>query len=360
MSEQESSIREGVKDYYGKQVQSTKDLKSNVCCAYKSPPQHIRQILSTIHAEVLDKFYGCGLVCPPAVEGLTVLDLGCGSGRDCYLLSALVGSQGKVIGVDMTDEQLAVAIKHIDYHTKQFGYTTPNVEFKKGYIEQLGDVGIGDNSVDLIVSNCVINLSVDKESVLRECYRALKAGGEMYFSDVYSDRRVPAELKKDPVLYGECLSGALYWNDFKTLARKVGFCDPLLVETSDITVDDSALQAKLGPIKFFSRTYRLLKVPDQEPSCEDYGQSVRYKGGIEHSPDQFVLDITHVFPKGQDVRVCGNTFSQLQHSRYGRYFDFMGDRSCHHGLFSCDLPVINQANSAALASSACCTGKKCC
>jgi len=139
----DQTIREAVKDYYGKQLQASSDLKTNACCASGAPPKHIRQILSTIHPDILDKFYGCGLVCPPNVEGLTVLDLGCGyetfifdfgaygwtplpfffsTGRDCYILSSLVGSKGRVIGVDMTDEQLAVATKYIEYHTKQFGY----------------------------------------------------------------------------------------------------------------------------------------------------------------------------------------------------------------------------------------------
>src|SRR5690606_25122218 len=140
--------------------------------------------------------------------------LGCGAGRDVYALSALVGESGSVIGVDMTDEQLAVANRHRGYHAQAFGFARSNVTFLHGYIEKLDALDLPDNSIDILVSNCVINLSPDKEAVLKQVHRLLKPGGEMYFSDVYCDRRVPAQLMEDPVLYGECLSGALYWNDF--------------------------------------------------------------------------------------------------------------------------------------------------
>ena len=110
----------------------------------------------------------------------------------------------------MTDEQLEVATKHLDYHTEKFGFS--NVEFKKGYLENLGDLGLEAGSFDVIISNCVINLCSDKEAVLKECLNLLKPGGELYFSDVYSNRRVPKSLQEDEVLWGECLSGALYWN----------------------------------------------------------------------------------------------------------------------------------------------------
>jgi arsenite methyltransferase len=91
----------------------------------------------------------------------------------------------------MTDEQLEVANRNIEHHTSAFGFSQPNTEFKKGYIERLDELDLADNSFDVIVSNCVINLSPDKDAVLREAYRVLKPGGELYFSDVYSDRRVP-------------------------------------------------------------------------------------------------------------------------------------------------------------------------
>jgi len=154
------------------------------------------------------------------LEGKTVLDLGCGSGRDVYIASQLVGPEGKVIGVDMTEEQLDTAREYQSYHAEKFGYD--NVEFHLGLIEKLDEIdSLEDGSVDIIISNCVINLCPDKEAVLRSCHRLLKEGGELYFSDVYSNRRVPQSLREDEVLWGECLSGALYWNDFHNLGKNV-------------------------------------------------------------------------------------------------------------------------------------------
>jgi len=105
-----------------------------------------------------------------------------------------------------------------------FDLAKPNVEFRKGVIENLKEsAGIEDNSIDVVISNCVINLSADKEAVFREVWRILKPGGELYFSDVFSDRRVPQHLKDDKVLWGECLSGALYIEDFRRMLARVGF-----------------------------------------------------------------------------------------------------------------------------------------
>ncbi len=132
---------------------------------------------------------------PEVLEGCKVLDLGCGAGRDCYIISKLVGSTGRVVGIDMTPELLETARRHVKVHTAKFGFSEPNVEFRQGYIEQLADIDLKNNYFDCIVSNCVINLSLDKDAVLHEAYRVLKPGGELYFSDVYADRRLPKVFK---------------------------------------------------------------------------------------------------------------------------------------------------------------------
>jgi SAM-dependent methyltransferase len=221
----------------------------------------------------------------------------------------LVGSKGFVTGVDMTDEQLKTAREFIDYHTKEFGYAQPNVQFIKAFIEDLSAIPSG--SVDLVVSNCVVNLSPDKLAVLREANRILREGGEMYFSDIYSDRRIPAALMSNPVLHGECLSGALYWNDFLRLARQAGFGDPRLVEDRPVAIHNTEIRKLLGPAKFFSATYRLFKLQRLEGDCEDYGQAVIYKGTIDTCPEEFPLDGHHLFPKGKVFPVCRNTFLML-------------------------------------------------
>ncbi|MBB6522933.1 methyltransferase domain-containing protein [Pseudoteredinibacter isoporae] len=326
-------MREDVKEYYGKTLAGSEDLKTDACCTLEAPPQNIREIQKKIHPEVSGHYYGCGLIIPQEINGLRILDLGSGSGMDVYTLSAMVGKSGYIVGVDMTDEQLAIARRHREYHAEAFGYEQSNVEFHKGYLEQLDELNLEPGSFDLIVSNCVINLCQDKEAVLKHCHRLLKEGGEMYFSDVYSDRRVPESLRQDPELYGECLSGALYWNDFHNLAKNCGFADPRLVEDRPLGLNNDSVIERIGHIGFYSATYRLFKIDDLEPACEDYGQAVKYLGGIEEQEQQFTLDKHHLIEKGRLFPVCGNTYRMLNESRFAKYFEFYGSWDQHFGIF---------------------------
>lgn len=329
----ETATHKEVQDYYGKELQHTDDLKTNACCTLVRPPKHIREALSLVHDEVQAKYYGCGLTIPSHVDNLKILDLGSGSGRDCYIAGKLVGENGHIIGVDMTDNQLAVANKYTEYHREAFGYKNSNVEFVKGNIEQLDTLDLEPNSFDLIISNCVINLATDKQKVLNDAFALLKPGGEMYFSDVYADRRVPVELQQNRVLWGECISGALYWNDFLNTAKKAGFTDPRAVESKPVTVENEELEALLGDIKFFSVTYRLFKIEGLESDCEDYGQAAVYKGTIPEAKQSLMLDDHHIFPKGKMITVCGNTYRMLNETRYAEHFEFFGDWSTHYGIF---------------------------
>jgi arsenite methyltransferase len=324
---------EEVKNYYGKTLQSSDDLKTDACCTLDQPPAYLKEVLSQIHDEVMARYYGCGLVAPEQLRGLKILDLGSGSGRDAYALAALVGESGQIVGVDMTDEQLDVANRHLEFHREAFGYKNGNVTFHKGYLEKLDELGFANDSFDIIVSNCVINLCEDKEAVLREAFRVLKPGGELYFSDVYADRRVPSELVSDPILYGECLSGALYWNDFINLSKKVGFADPRLVEDRPLGIQSKAIELLIGHINFFSATYRLFKIADLEPACEDYGQTVIYQGTIDQHPNAFELDQHHPMPTGEAFPVCGNTWRMLHESRFKDHFQFIGNWDQHLGIF---------------------------
>ena len=254
-----SDKHEAVSEYYGSTLEKSDDLKTNACCTVQSYPQRVQKALDLIHPEVLDKYYGCGLTIPEELDGKRVLDLGSGSGRDCYIASYLVGEGGSVVGVDMTDEQLNVARRHIGFHAQAFEYAQPNVEFHKGLIEKLDDIGLESDAFDVAISNCVINLCPDKPGAMQEIFRVLKSGGEFYFSDVYADQPVPAHLVDDPVLYGECLSGALAEHDFIQLAIETGFAEPVEVERSVITIDNDAVQEKVGTIKFNSITFSLIK-----------------------------------------------------------------------------------------------------
>lgn len=332
-SKQVEQVKNEVKDYYGKTLQQSEDLQTNACCTGDVYPDYVKKILAKIHDEVHTKYYGCGLTIPTGLSGKKVLDLGSGAGRDCYIVSSLVGPEGEVVGVDMTDEQLDVANRHIEYHREVFGFEKSNVKFLKGEIEKLDALNLPDDYFDVVISNCVINLSTDKDAVLNEVYRVLKPGGEIYFSDVYSDRRIPAELVKDPILYGECLSGALYIQDFKDLAKKVGFNDPRLVETDRITMMNAEIEKLVGDIKFYSMTFRLFKLKELENHCEDYGQEVIYSGNLEESPELFILDEGHHIKKGEKFKVCGNSFRMLNESRFKDYFQFTGNMTNHLGLF---------------------------
>lgn len=341
-----------VQDYYGRQLQGTTDLKTSACCDISAIPEWLKPLLARIHPEVLSRYYGCGLVCPPLLEGCRVLDLGCGSGRDVYALAQLVGPTGSVVGVDMTDEQLAVARAHQPYHANAFGYD--NVTFLHGYIERLADLGLEPGSFDVIVSNCVVNLSPDKDAVLAGVQQLLKPGGEFYFSDVYADRRVPLAVKNDPVLYGECLGGALYWKDFERLAQRHGFADPRLTEDRPLAVTDPLLAARTGNLRFFSATYRLFKLAALESACEDYGQAVIYHGSIPEHAGRFVLDAHHDIQTGKVFPVCGNTWHMLAGTRLAPHFTFIGDFSTHYGIFEGCGTALPYATTSTTSGGACC------
>ncbi len=331
-----SDIREQVKDYYSNiSVNKEGKLETSVCCcSTDSFPDYLKEALGMISDEILDRFYGCGSPLPPAVEGCTVLDLGCGTGRDVYLLSYLVGEKGKVIGVDMNEDQIAIAKKYQDEMAAKFGYKESNVEFKKGYIEDLKELGIEDGSVDVVVSNCVINLSPNKEAVLSEVYRVLKNGGELYFSDIFADRRVPEEISVHPVLRGECIGGAMYVEDFRRLMRKVGWEDFRYTTSYVSPIGNPEIEKLVENIKFSSRTVRAFKLPEYlEDICEQYGQVATYKGGIQGSEFAFDLDDHHCFEKNLPMTVCGNTCAMVQNTRFGKYFEIMGDRTRHFGPF---------------------------
>jgi SAM-dependent methyltransferase len=349
-----------VQEYYGRILEKTEDLKTSACCTVEAPPRYVSDALSKIHEDVAGRYYGCGLVLPEALEGCRILDLGCGTGRDCYLLAQLTGPNGHVVGVDMTEEQLAIAERYRDYHAQRFGYSRSNVTLRAGYIEQLEELQLEPESFDVIVSNCVINLSPDKAAVLRGAHRLLKPGGELYFADVYADRRVPADVARDPVLYGECLGGALYWNDFLALAKGAGFLDPRLVTDRAIEITDERIERAVRGVRFYSATYRLFKVTGLEAACEDYGQAVVYRGTIPHHPEQFTLDAHHLLPAGKVFPVCGNTFDMLAAGRLRSHFDFIGDKSRHFGIFpGCGLAMPFAAGAPEAAAPAS-SGASCC
>ncbi len=336
-----SIINDSVKTYYGEVLENKYDLRTSACCPIDAMPEFLKPLLKNIHPEIQQKFYGCGSPIPTCLEGKTVLDLGCGTGRDVYLLAQMVGEQGQVIGIDMTEQQLEVAKSHEEFHRQAFGFKNSNVKFSHSYIEDLRPAEIADNSIDVVVSNCVINLAANKEKVFQEIFRVLKPGGELYFSDVYADRRIPAELLDDEVLLGECLSGALYEEDFRRLMHQVGFTDFRRMEQGMIELHDADIVRKAGMINFSSQTVRAFKC-ELEDMCENYGHVAFYLGTIEQQPHAFDLDDHHHFRTGLPEPVCGNTAKMLTETRYKKHFTVLGDFSTHYGLFDCSNEPVNE------------------
>jgi len=336
MSTENSSL-EAVWEYYGKTLRSSADLTTGACCCAEAIPVSHAAILGQIDEEITNRFYGCGSPIPPALEGCTVLDLGCGAGRDAYLASQLVGPTGRVIGVDATKDQIDIAERHRESQARRFGMERPNTEFRLGTIEDLAALGIENGSVDVGISNCAINLAEDKRRVLAEILRVLRPGGELYFSDVFAGRRVPKALRDDPVLMGECMAGAMYIEDFRRLMLELGCADLRVVSKRRIAIGNVDAERRVGGIDFYSMTVRVFKLEGLEDRCEDYGQVGYYLGTIPEHPWSFALDDHHTFVTGKALLVCGNTAAMVSETRYGRHFRVVGDRSLHYGLFDCGV-----------------------
>jgi SAM-dependent methyltransferase len=202
------------------------------CCGNSSPVDLSKSLgysESDVQA-VPDANLGLGCGNPTAFAelkpGNVVLDLGSGGGFDCFLAAQKVGSSGKVIGVDMTPEM----VKKAQANAQKYGYL--NVEFRHGDIE---DLPVEDSSVDIIISNCVINLAPDKEKVFREAFRVLKPEGRMYISDMVLLDELPEELKNDSGLLAGCIAGAVLKEEYLRLLKKAGFSVEILNEDLDIS-----------------------------------------------------------------------------------------------------------------------------
>ena len=314
-----SEVVDFVSEYYGKTVSKTEDLAFDACCV----AEYDLGLLTAITAEVKEKRYGCGSPIPQLIGGCTVLDLGSGAGIDCFIAAQLVGESGHVIGVDMTPEQLEVARRNIPPIMDNIGYAKPNVEFLEGRIEE---IPVESGSVDVVISNCVINLSNNKERVFAEIHRVLKPGGEFYISDIVADRRVPAHIASDEVLWSECLSGAAYGGDLFRIMRRAGFEDVR-------SVSRRPLDTVIEGVRFEAVNLRGFKI-DLEDACEDYGQVAVYRGTIPTKEMEFVLDLSHTFVSGEAMRVCKNTADMLTQSRYSSHF-VVSAPIFHMGLFDC-------------------------
>ncbi|KAJ1882155.1 hypothetical protein H4R99_003536 [Coemansia sp. RSA 1722] len=319
----DSQVYDSVKTYYGKVLASSKDLKTSACTAASRPPAKIMSIISQIPDAVTSKFYGCGNPIPLGIDGKDVLDLGSGSGRDCYIAAALVGANGSVTGIDMTDEQLETARENISEYADTLGYQ-PQMRFLTGYIEMIQEAGVPDESVDICISNCVVNLSPNKKLVLEGVYKALRAGGEFYFSDVYADSQLDEKVRTHDVLLGECIGGALFVDEFEDMAKNIGFATPHVLSATHIQIHDDELLQLVGQTKFYSITYRLFK-PNHIPldiTADQQVAAVTYHGGIEGSEEKYVFDADNVFEKNVSAIVAVDTAALMAQSWVAGFFTF--------------------------------------
>src|SRR6185437_15940938 len=260
-------ITQKVSDRYAKAASTGEQM----CCPTSYDMGHLKTF---IPEEVLNISYGCGT--PAGLKtvqgGETVLDIGSGGGIDCFEASRLVGPTGHVIGIDMTDTMLEIARKNAARVAANLGYPASNVEFHKGLADAMP---VDDGTIDLIISNCVINLAPDKLTVFREMSRVTKHGGRFTISDIVSDQTVPQYLVHDTQKWGDCLSGALTLTDYMNGMTAAEFLGIHLVKFSPWRVIDG--------IHFFSVTLTGYKLPPAPTSS-----SIRY--AILRGPFSRVID----------------------------------------------------------------------
>lgn len=236
MGKQAENVKKIVRDGYAKALSQNSCCSGGPCCSGTSQAKAISKSVGYSDEEInivpegSNLGFGCGN--PVAIaslkEGDIVLDLGSGAGFDAFLAARRVGEKGRVIGVDMTPEMVARAKEN----AAKGGFS--NVEFRLGEIEKLP---VEDGSVDVVISNCVINLSPDKEAVFNEAYRALKKGGRLMVSDLVLVRELPAALKGSVEAYVGCLAGAMMKDEYLDHIRKAGFQEVNVISESDYPAD---------------------------------------------------------------------------------------------------------------------------
>ena len=326
-----STVEQSVKERYG---QGAMQREAALCCPVDYDPKY----LEIIPDEIIEKDYGCGDPSQYLNPGETVLDLGSGGGKICYIASQVVGAKGRVIGVDMTDEMLNLARKHQSGIAEKIGFQ--NVEFRKGYIQDLrlnlAEVDdylaehpvqsatdyavmnqfietqkserplVTDASVDVIVSNCVLNLvdTHQKKQLFEEMFRVLKRGGRCVISDIVSDEVTPAHLQADEDLWSGCISGAFQEHEFLKAFEDAGFYGIEVVK-----MDDEPWQVIEG-IEYKSMTVVAYK--GKQGPCLERNQAVIYKG-----PWKMVVDDDgHTLYRGERMAVCDKTYHIYQSEPY--------------------------------------------
>src|SRR5438105_13807225 len=367
-----------------------KECAEKLCCPVNYEPAY----LSVIPQEVIERDYGCGDPSRYLREGETVLDLGSGTGKVCFIAAQIVGPKGKVIGIDMTDEMLEVARRNAPIVAKRTGYA--NVEFRKGRIQDLAlDLErldqelerrpitaaasflaadelaqelrvkyplIASDSIDVVVSNCVLNLVEpnSKRQLFEEIFRVLKKGGRAVICDIVSDEPVPDDLQDDTELWSGCISGALTEEGFLAAFETAGFYG--------IQILKRAIQPwrTVQVIEFRSATIEAFK--GKQGECFERNQAVIYRGPFKEVLD----DDNHRMQRGKRYAVCDKTYNLYKKSPYREFFEFVDpivDVPLHEARpFDCSRTSLRHPketkgqdyNATTEASSKCCDGGTCC
>lgn len=332
----ENQINNVEKEVIRRYGEGAKEVEKELCC----PVNYDSKYLALLPLEIIEKDYGCGDPSVYVQEGETVVDLGSGAGKLCYIMAQKVGNKGQVIGVDFNPEMLNLARKYRREMAEKIGYD--NVSFVKGKIQDLAlDLEevekllshqpisnlstlsefeaicqkmrkeqplIASDSVDLVVSNCVLNLvrPEDKEQLFQEIFRVLKRGGRAVISDIVCDENPSPEMINDPTLWSGCISGAFREDKFLEMFEKAGFygVEILVRQTEPWQIVDG--------VEFRSLTVRAFK--GKEGACLERYQAVVYKGPWKSVRD----DDGHTFHRGQRIAVCDKTY-QIMNSPNSPY-----------------------------------------
>ncbi|MEE9258802.1 MAG: methyltransferase domain-containing protein [Nitrospinaceae bacterium] len=292
--------RDDVRDYYSKAAVATQE---SLCCPVNYDPGD----LSHIPSEVMEISYGCGSPVNRSniAPGESMVDLGSGGGIDCFIAAKIVGQEGKVTGVDMTQKMLGTARKHAEQVSRNLGYN--NIEFKHGFLES---IPMDDESTDVVTSNCVINLSTQKEEVFREIHRVLKPGGRFVIADIISDQPVPQEMRNNRELWGECVSGALTLDEFINCSKQADF--------HGFTLKKDYLWKVVEGIRFYSYILTAYKpVPAEKSCCPGKIQAV-YAGPLQAVTFQNIQ-----FPMGVAVEVDEDLAKILDSHPYREMFNII-------------------------------------
>jgi len=324
-------VEQAVRDRYSPAAQ---EAEAALCCPVDYDPQYLK----IIPEEILERDYGCGDPSKHVAAGETVLDLGSGGGKICYIAAQIVGAAGKVIGVDRNDDMLALARKYQPEIADQLGYA--NTEFHKGSIQDLSlnlesfEAYLADNpvtsssdwlraearaeqlreseplvesdSVDVVVSNCVLNLvsNSDRQQLFSEIFRVLNRGGRAVISDIVCDEPIPAHLQNDPLLWSGCISGAFVEDEFLKAFADAGFYG------IEVLSRQEEAWATIEGIEFRSLTVRAYK--GKEGPCLDQKHAVIYNGPWSKVMD----DDGHTLYRGKRMAVCGKTFEIYSREPY--------------------------------------------